>query len=326
MPRFFLFLLLLVSLPVNAEWFKTQRAIMGTEIITDIWHEDEARAKQCSEQVFNEMHRIDALMSPYLPASELSRINREAATKAVVISDELFALIKTALEFSELSDGAFDITFASAGFLYDYRRHQRPSQQQIDNVLPTINFRHVVLNDADKSIRFAREGVKIDLGGIAKGYAVDNGIDILKRCGIKNGMVSAGGDSRILGDRNGWPWMLGVRHPRQKDQVVVKLPLSNVAVSTSGDYERFFIEDGVRYHHIIKPSTGQSVTDTWSATVIGDRAVMTDALSTTLFVLDVKQALALVDKLKNVDAIIIDARGVMHYSSGLMPPDESKKH
>ncbi|TNF38630.1 MAG: FAD:protein FMN transferase, partial [Gammaproteobacteria bacterium] len=182
------------------------------------------------------------------------------------------------------------------------------------------------LNDRDKSIRFARQGVKIDLGGIAKGYAVDNGIDILKRCGIRNGMVSAGGDSRILGDRNGWPWMLGVRHPRQKDQVVVKLPLNDAAVSTSGDYERFFIEDGVRYHHIIQPKTGQSVSGTWSATVIGDKAVMTDALSTALFVMNLQDALALVEKLKNIDAIIIDDKGVMHYSSGLMPPDETKKH
>ncbi|MFW2373411.1 MAG: FAD:protein FMN transferase, partial [Gammaproteobacteria bacterium] len=276
--------------------------------------------------VFVEMERINGLMSPYLPDSELALINRDAASKALVISEELFDLIKTAIKFSELSDGAFDITFASAGFLYDYRNKQRPSQSKIDQILPAINYRHIKLNDKDQSIYFSREGVKIDLGGIAKGYAVDNTIEILKACGVSNGMVSAGGDSRILGDRNGWPWMLGVRHPRQKDKVVVKLPLSDTAVSTSGDYERFFIEDGVRYHHIISPNTGRSVTKTWSATVIGDKAVETDALSTTLFVMDTKDGLALINKLKNVDAIIIDASGVMHYSSGLMPPDETQKH
>lgn len=318
--------LILLTRDVSAQWYKDQRAIMGTEIVTDVWHEDKSQASKCSKQVFAEMERINGLMSPYLPDSELALINREAASKEVIISEELFKLIQTALKFSELSDGAFDITFASAGFLYDYRNKQRPSQNKIDQVLPAINFRHITLNDKNKSIYFTRAGVKIDLGGIAKGYAVDSAIDILKACGINNGMVSAGGDSRILGDRNGWPWMLGVRHPRQKDKVVVKLPLSDTAVSTSGDYERFFIEDGVRYHHIISPKTGHSVSKTWSATVIGDKAVETDALSTTLFVMEVKDALALIDKMENVDAIIIDANGVMHYSSGLMPPEEKQKH
>ena len=298
---------------------------MGTEIVTDIWHENKSQAKDCSEQVFAEMRRINELMSPYLPDSEVSRLNREAAVKPVTVSEELFKVIKTAQKFSELSEGAFDITFASVGFLYDYRNRHKPSQSQVDQALSAINYRHIKLNDRNKTIQFLRPGVKIDLGGIAKGYAVDNGIEILKQCGVKNAMVSAGGDSRILGDRKGWPWVLGIKHPRNKNEVVVKLPLSDTAVSTSGDYERFFIEDGVRYHHIISPQTGKSVSETWSATVIGDKAIETDALSTTMFVMDTKDALALIDKMENIDAIIIDAKGVMHYSSGLMPPNETKQ-
>ena len=315
-----IFTLLFITNNACAEWFKAERAIMGTQVVVEVWHEEAQLAKQCSQQVFDEMRRIDTLMSPYKEDSELSKINRLAARQPVNISAELYELIEQSLVFSKLSDGAFDITFASVGGLYDYRNRRKPGADEIQQKLPAINYRYIQLNDKTRSIAFAMQGVRIDLGGIAKGYAVDNGIAILRRCGIKNGLVSAGGDSRILGDRNGWPWVLGVKHPRQKDKVVVKLPLSNVAISTSGDYERFFIEDGKRYHHIIRPQTGQSVDETWSATVIGDKAMMTDALSTTLFVLDVKQALKLVAKLKGVDAIIIDAHGKMHYSQGLMPP------
>ncbi len=323
----FVIVSLLITKQVNAAWYKEEQPIMGTEITVDLWHEDESVAAHCGALVFEEMERINQLMSPYLPQSELARINAEAAEKPVIISEELFNLIKESLKYSEMSHGAFDITFASVGYMYDYRNKQHPSDQVIDQAVTKINYHHIQLNEQQHSIRFAVKGVRIDLGGIAKGYAIDNSVAILKHCGIRNGYVSAGGDSRIIGDRNGRPWILGIKHPRQSDKVVVKLPLSNVAVSTSGDYERYFIEDGKRYHHILRPQTGRPVDETWSTTVIGENATMTDALSTTLFVLDGKSALDLIEKIPGVDAIIIDAKGNMHYSSGLMPPEaESEKH
>jgi thiamine biosynthesis lipoprotein len=314
--------LLMLFLPVaaTADWYKQEQAIMGTRIVVEFWDEDKVHAEQCAEQVFNEMRRIDALMSPYKPNSELSRINQQAAGQAIQISEELFNLLEKALQMSQLSNGAFDITFSSVGHLYNYREGIKPSEEDIQQSLKSINYRHVLLDNTNRSVHFARSGVRIDLGGIAKGYAVDNGIAILAKCGIKGGLVSAGGDSRILGDRGNRPWMMGVRHPRKKDAVAVTLPLSNTAISTSGDYERFFIEDGKRYHHIISPSTGKSVSTTWSATVIGPDATTTDALSTTLFVLGPEKGLQLVESLEGIDAVIIDAQGQMHYSSGLMPP------
>lgn len=294
---------------------------MGTNVVVDIWHADTGIAEKCSEKVFAEMRRIDELMSPFKKDSELAKINQQASKQEVKISDELFKLIELSLKFSEKSAGAFDITFASVGSLYNYRQRQKPSAKVISEKLKFINYHNIKLNKANSSIKFTQDGVRIDLGGIAKGYAVDNGIAILKTCGIANGLVSAGGDSRILGDRRGRPWVMGVRHPRKKNDVVVKLPLSNVAISTSGDYERYFIEDSKRYHHIIKPGTGKSVDSTWSATIIGDKAVLTDVLSTTLFVLGAKQGLKLIDdEYKNVDAIIIDSKGKMFYSSGLVAP------
>jgi len=305
---------------VNAQWFNYQQAIMGTPIIVELLSSKPEQAKHCSKLVFNEMHRIDKLMSPYIKNSELAIVNRDAALQNVTVSKELFNLIQQSIKFSKLSNGAFDITFASVGYLYDYRMKQHPSNQQIKQHLNAINYKNIKLNETQTSISFSHKNTRIDLGGIAKGYAVDNAIKILKNCGIINALVSAGGDSRILGDKDGRPWVMGVRHPRDKNKVVVSIPLSNSAISTSGDYERYFIKNGTRYHHIIQPSTGRSVNQTWSVSVMANDAVTSDALSTTLFVLGTDKALQLINSMQNIEAIIINANGKMFYSSGLMPP------
>lgn len=311
---------LLMPLESMAAWFKDEQAIMGTRIAVEYWYEGSGNASQCNELVMAEMRRINVAMSPYREDSELSRINQQAADHPVKISKELFDLIGRAQHYSELSNGAFDITFASVGHLYDYRNRVKPSDAELQDKLSAINYKFIQLNNKNQTIQFSRSGVRIDLGGIAKGYAVDNGIRILEECGIKHAIVTAGGDSRIMGDRHGRPWMVGVREPRSKDGVKVALPLVDTAISTSGDYERFFIEDGKRYHHIISPSTGQSVSSVSSVTVIGPDALSTDALSTTVFVLGPVRGMELIERLEGIDAVIIDAQGQMHYSSGLMPP------
>ncbi len=307
----------------QAEWYQENQAIMGTRISVELWHDDPATAKQCEEAVFTEMHRIDALMSPYKEDSLLAKINREASKQPVKVSPELYRLIEQSIKISELSGGAFDITFASVGYLYDYRQHIRPSDEEIKKHLGAIDYHHIVLNPNDLSVEFNSPGVRIDLGGIAKGYAVDNGIRILQQCGVKNGLVSAGGDSRIIGDKRGRPWMMGIQHPRKKPGVAVALPLSDIAISTSGDYERYFDDEGERHHHIISPSTGKSASGVISASVIGPEAIMTDALSTTVFILGTDKGLALIEKLPAFDTIIIDDKGQMHYSSGFQAPSEA---
>ncbi|MDH5611415.1 MAG: FAD:protein FMN transferase [Gammaproteobacteria bacterium] len=305
-----------------SEWYKSERIMMGTLITVDIWHDDPKVAALCGQQVFDEMQRIDRSMNPLNDDSDLSNINNNAADHEVKISNEIFYLIEKSLEMSEASEGAFDITFASVGYLYDYHNKTRPTKKNIEDKLSGINYRHIQLDPQNKTIKFKQKNVRLDFGGIAKGYAVDNAIKLLQTCGIKNGLVGAGGDSRVMGDRNGKPWVIGVRHPRDKDKVVVRLPLDNSAISTSGDYERFFIEGSQRYHHIINPKTGTSITNTWSATVIGDDAITTDALSTTLFILGAQKAIEFIESYQGVDAIIIDDKGKMHYSSGLTPPAE----
>lgn len=312
--------LMALASPARADWYQDEQDIMGTRIAVEFWIEPGMEARRCGDAVMSEMRRIDAAMSPFRDDSELSRVNREAARRPVPVSAELFGLLQRARHISELSGGAFDVTFASVGYLYDYRHHQQPSAQEIEQKLDRIDYRLIRLDPKDRTVRFEKPGVRIDLGGIAKGHAVDNGIRILQECGVRSGLVTAGGDSRILGDRHGRPWMIGIRDPRKRDSVVVALPLSDTAVSTSGDYERFFIANGERVHHIISPGTGKSARAVRSTTVLGPDATTTDALSTTVFVLGPRRGLALIDRLPGIDAVIIDAQGKMHYSSGLMPP------
>ena len=305
-----------------AGWQQQQRDIMGTRIAVELWHDDEIRGADCSARVFAEMNRINALMSSYLDSSELSYINQNAAIAAVEVSEELLQLIRRSLYFSSISRGAFDITYASVGYAYDYRKREQPSDAAVARNLSAIDYRLIVLDD--HRIRFNNSAVRIDLGGIAKGYAVDRAIDILRDCGIDRAMVSAGGDSRIIGDRNGRPWMIGIRHPRKDEAVALRLPLSDSAISTSGDYERFFIDNGERIHHIINPNTGRSAEASWSASVTGPDAMTTDALSTTIFIMGAVEGLALIESLDGYDAIIIDNHGKVHYSSGFVDPDASE--
>jgi thiamine biosynthesis lipoprotein len=299
-------------------WFSRDEAIMGTAIHVELWGEDRVAATEALEAVMQEMHRIDASMSPYKESSELSHINRDAARESVEISTELFDLLQRAIAFSELSDGAFDITYASAGHLYDYRRHIRPSEEQLSAAREAIGYRHLQLDRATRTVRFAREGVRIDLGGFAKGYAVDNGAAILARHGVRHGVVAAGGDSRLLGDRCGRPWTIGVRDPRHEDEIVALLPLEDVAVSTSGDYERYFDDGDERCHHLIDPRTGRSPHQVHSVTVIAPDGLTSEALSKTVFVLGAEQGIRIVESIPNVDAVVIDAAGRLHYSAGLL--------
>ncbi len=322
MRRFFLVVTLLLPLAdvARAEWQEREEAIMGTRIAVEVWHEDPAVAEAAIAAVIAEMHRIDALMSTYKPESQLSQVNRDAATRPVKVDRELAGLIARAHEFSELSGGAFDITYASVGYLYDYRAGTHPSEAQIEAALPAINWRHVVVDRGASTVRFQRPGVRIDLGGIAKGHAVDSSIAILVKRGITNGTVTAGGDSRILGDRRGRPWIVGIRHPDDRERVIARLPLEDAAISTSGDYERYFDEDGVRYHHIIDPKTGKSPHGVRSVTVIAPNSTLAEGLTKSVFIMGPERGLALVDSQADVDAVVVTADGKVLYSKGLTAP------
>jgi thiamine biosynthesis lipoprotein len=306
----------------HAEWVsRTVDGIMGTRISVELWADDKASGEQCIDAVMAEMNHIDATMSTYKPDSEVSQVNAKAALAPMKISDELFNLLTTAVEYSRITHGAFDITYASVGFMYDFHAHRKPTEEQIKTALPAVNYRHLLLDPRTHTIKFSQPGVRIDLGGIAKGYSVDRGIEILQARGIKHAFVSAGGDSRIIGDRFGKPWMVGIRHPDHADQVILRLPLIDTAISTSGDYEHYFDENGQRYHHIIDPHTGHSASKVRSATVLAATATRTDGLSKTAFVLGAEEAIKIYESLGDVDAVMVTPEGKVLYTKGLAPPD-----
>jgi FAD:protein FMN transferase len=305
---------------VQAEWLYREESIMGTRCAVELWSADRKQGDAAMEAVLADMRRIDALMSTYKPDSEVSRVNANAAKAPVPVSAELFQLLATAEQYSRLSSGAFDITYASVGYLYDYRAHQRPDNKAIAAALPTVDYRQLILDPAKRTVAFGKPGMRIDLGGIAKGHAVDRGIEILKARGIAQAMVNAGGDTRVSGDRFGKPWVIGIRHPDRKDEVVLRVPLVDAAFSTSGDYERFFDEGGVRYHHILNPKTGLSPHEVRSVTIIASNATRTDGLTKTVFILGPKAGLEFINTLPDADAIVIAADGKVSYSKGLQPP------
>jgi FAD:protein FMN transferase len=316
---FVLTLAVAAASPAHAEWVRrVTDGIMGTRITVELWSEDKAKAEQAIDALLDEMRHIDDSMSTYKPTSEVSKVNAGAADGPMHISKELFDLLVTAKEYSVITDGAFDITYASVGYMYDFPKHVHPNEAQISKALPAVNYRHVLLDAQNQTVQFSQKGVRIDLGGIAKGYSVDRGIDVLKSFGFTRAYVSAGGDSRIIGDRFGKPWVVGIRDPRKGEgEVITRIPLIDAAISTSGDYERFFDEDGVRYHHIIDPHTGHSASKVRSATIIGPYATRTDGLSKTAFVLGPEKAMEIYNRIDDIDAIIVKNDGTIIASKGM---------
>ncbi len=307
-------------------WLARDEVAMGTAIRVELWCEDAARGERAIDEVMAEMHRIDRTMSPHKADSELSLINRDAAQAPVALSSEMFLLLVQAQRFSQFSGGAFDITYASAGCLYDYREGVAPSAEALERGRAAIGWKHLELDARTRSVKFVRPGMRIDLGGFAKGHAVDNAAAILMRHGIHHAHVAAGGDSRVIGDKRGRPWTIGVRDPRNADGLAALLPLEDTAISTSGDYERFFEKHGVRHHHIVDPATGASPSSVRSVTVLAPDGLTCEALSKTVFVLGVIRGMELIESIDGVDAIVVDAAGNLHFSSGMSAGRTPARH
>ena len=310
-------LLALATLPARAEWYSDAQEKMGTRVEIQLWAESESGARPLLIAGMAEFDRIESWMSTYRPDSEISRVNRLAAREPVVVSAELFGIVQRSLELSVLSGGAFDITFDSVGQLYDFRAGIRPDAAAIRQNLPAIDYRHVLLDTEASTIRFTQEGTRINLGGIGKGYSCEVVAALLRKAGVRSGRVNAGGDTRLIGDHQGQPWMVGIRDPDADDRWVTRLALNDEAISTAGDYERFFDDQGVRYHHIINPKTGDSARGVRSVTVIGPDATLTDGLDNAVFVLGPDRGLALIDATPGYGAIVIDTAHNVRLSKAL---------
>lgn len=303
----------------TASWYQFSGTAMGTETHLHIQAESAQQADLAWRKVSGILDAVDERFSPHKPTSELSRINARAYKQWLSISDEALKLIQSSLDMSRRSGGAFDITVGSVKSLYDFRASKRPSKEALSHELLAVDYHFIQLRHDSSEIRFTHPNTRIDLGGIAKGHAVDRSIEWLLANGFHNAMVSAGGDSRIVGDRDGRPWHTGIRNPRG-DGTLLLIPLSESAVSTSGDYERFFVdpESGERHHHILQPNNGRSAGSVQSVSILAPTATLSDGLSTSVFVLGVEDGLRLINSISEADAIIIDASGLLHYSSGLL--------
>ncbi len=313
-----------VRRPVPAQaggWLRAEDAIMGTSVSVELWAPERAGGEAAVRAVMEEMRRIDRTMSPHKEDSELSRINRHAARGPVPVSAEMLRLLARAVEFSRLSGGAFDITYAAVGHLYDYRAGVQPDDETLAQARALVGYRQIVLDAQARTVRFAREGVRIDLGGFAKGHAVDNCVAILRRHGVRHASVAAGGDSHVMGSRGGRPWTIGIQDPRRAGEMVAVLPLEDTALSTSGDYERYFERNGVRCHHLIDPHTGRSPAGVRSVTVLANDGLTTEAMSKCVFVMGLEKGMRFVESQAGVDAVVVDAEGALHYSPGLLAGD-----
>ena len=312
--------------PLRAEWFHDEQALMGTRVFIEVWSDNALHGRSTIDAVLAELRRIDRAMSVYRAGSEVSRVNVAAAERAVVVSQELFALLQRAAQINDATEGAFDVTYAAAGQLYDYRSKRKPDSSSLTAAVANIGADKLILDESTRSVKFARRGVRIDLGGIAKGYAVERGARVLRANDVQYGQVTAGGDSRFVGSRAGRPWQIAIRDPRHSGRTAALLPIQDEALSTSGDYERFFIEGEIRYHHILNPQTGRSPDAVMSVSVLGPDATTTDALATGLFVLGVARGLQVIESFSGYDAIFIDSRGELHFSANISRQDRKSEN
>ena len=249
-------------------------------------------------------------MSNYRSESEVSRITGPPASKKSGSPPETLEVIERALFFSRLSGGAFDITIGPVFRLWNFREGKIPEQVLVQENLKRVDYRKIRVDSAHSSVFLAEPRMEIDLGAIAKGYAVDRACESLQRKGIENFLVNAGGDLKVRGEKEpGLPWVVGIQHPRLPSEFIAKLRPRNAAVATSGDYEKFFVKEGERYHHILNPVTGKPARQCQSVTVMAPSAMDADALATAVFVLGPAKGLSLLAKIANAHGIIVNARG-----------------
>jgi len=286
---------------------------MGSELRLSAWTANEPAATDAFDAVFTEFDRLDGLMSVWKPGSEIVRLNEAAGDHPVAAGADLRRILQIAAQISEWTGGKFDVTFGvlSGLWKFDHDQDNRvPDMNAVRRLMPLIDYRSIVVDDAAGTAFLEKKGMRAHLGGIGKGYAIDRGIEILHARGFNDFMIQAGGDLYVSGLKDGRPWRLGIQDPRGPGGTsFATIDLTNATFSTSGDYERSFVKDGRRYHHIIDPATGEpSQAGCRSVTIITGSAVMADGLSTGVFLLGPEKGMALVQRLPGVDAVIVTSK------------------
>jgi thiamine biosynthesis lipoprotein len=294
---------------------------MGAEIHVSAWTGDEPAARATFQEIFAELDRLESLMSVWREGSDIVRLNAAAGVKPVAIGSDVMDALRAARVVGDLTDGAFDVTFAAVSdvWKFDHDQDNRiPPREDIERRLPRVDYRALVLDSTARTAYLPRAGMRAHLGGIGKGYAVDRAAGILRSRGISDFMIQFGGDLYVAGAHGERPWRLGIRDPRgPADRIFAAIELTNSSFSTSGDYERFFMHDGRRYHHIIDPRTGEPARGSRSVTIVADTATLADALSTGVFVMGPDKGMALIERLPKVDGVIVGDDNRVLVSSGI---------
>jgi FAD:protein FMN transferase len=309
--------------PPAADLVERTHMTMGSELRLTAWTSDEAVAGSAFSEVFAEFDRLDNLMSVWREGSDIQRLNDAAGDHAVSVSREVLEVLRIARQVSEWTGGKFDVTFGALSGLWKFDHDQDnviPDRADVLKRLPLVDYRALEVDEGAGTAFLQKKGMRAHLGGIGKGYAVERSAAILRRRGLRDFMIQSGGDLYVSGRRGERPWRVGIRDPRgPTDKSFAALDLTDSTFSTSGDYERFFIEHGRRYHHILDPDLGEPAMACRSVTIVAESATLADALSTGVFVLGPTAGMDLIERLQHVEGVIVSAKNEVLVSSGLRP-------
>ena len=292
---------------------------MGTVVKITAVARNESLAQAAATAGFAEIHRLEELLSTWTPTSELSRVNSSAGGMPISVSPETMTVVQGALQVAEMTGGGFNIAIGPVVDAWNVNEGRRiPTEPELKALRPLLDLKAVHVDVRKRTIYLEKTGMRIDVGGIGKGYAADQAVMAMKKAGALAGVVALSGDIKTFGRLpGGRKFPVGIQHPRKEGEVLAFIDLEDEAISTAGDYERFFERDGVRYHHILDPKTLQPARDCQAVTVIAREGIWADGLDTGIFVMGVESGMRLVESLPGVEAIIVDREGMVHVSSGL---------
>lgn len=321
MKQIGLFLALLISSNLFAQQvFKKKKSLLGSPFEITVVATDSVQANQFINMAFDEVTRIEHLISDWIPTTQISKLNQQAGIAAVKVDLEVFELVERALKISKLTDGAFDISYASMDKIWKFDGSMKtmPTEEAIKKSVAKVGYEHILLDANNTTIFLEKEGMKLGLGGIGQGYIADKIKALLQKNGCTSGLVNVSGDINTWGKQpNGADWSVGIVNPMNKNKVFATFPLYDSAVETSGSYEKYVTFNGKRYSHIIDPRTGYPATGIVSVSVFAKQTELADALATGIFVLGVEVGLDLVNQLKGIGCIIVDEKGAIHASKNI---------
>ncbi len=301
--------------------FKIGTKLMGNHFEISVVADDKDWANTKINAAINEIKRIEKLLTTFDDNSETNLINRNAGIEAVEVCDETFQLIERSIRISNITQGAFDITYGSIDkslWNFDTSMKTLPDKETAKEMVRLINYRNIILDKENKTVFLKEKGMRIGFGGIGKGYAAEMAKKIMQQMGVESGIVNASGDLTAWGlQPNGEEWTIGIANPNIKDQVFSFMKITGLAVATSGNYEKFILIDGKKYSHTINPRTGLPVTGIKSVTIITKNAEIADAMATPVTIMGVQAGLDMINQIKDIEAIIIDDNNKMFTSKNI---------